>query len=56
MDNYNLITQRGSSDGWVFAFQGGGPRFESPGPPTQGIFLTSYLVSMVSRVLWHPED
>ena len=37
-------------------FQDGGPRFESPGSPTQGIFLASYLVSMVSRLLWHPED
>ena len=43
------------SDGWISAFQGRGPRFESPGPPTQGIFLASYLLSMVSRVLWHPK-
>ena len=25
-----------------------------PRPPTQRIFLMPYLVSMVSRVLWHP--
>ena len=47
-------TQGASSDGWVSVFQDRDPRFESPGPPTQGIFLTSYLVSIVSRVLWHP--